>query len=388
MPLHNLAASLGGEPSHVAPPPGANSAQAVIEHLYSQINILSNELNAVRASQAASGQQPASYAPQQQSRPPMPRIPSPTIFDGRSNTLDDWLTEMERQRDWYRFATETEGVQFATAFLKGAAYEWYHQLDLASKKPQTWNELAEGLRTRFQPINRAEIARGQLRALTQGKRSVHEYVDAFNRLLVHVPTMAEDDRIFHFMHGLNPSIAAQVRVSVTSKVLQDIIGAAVRIGGLGEYGSAAAAASFAHSAASSSSSSSSQKSVMMELDAITRGVEGLEPETSFGGNDATSSTTGATGSDAPITRAELMQALNAIRENRYAGKPHNRGPARPANGQEGRRPFPRIPHLSEIQVKAYLDEGKCFGCGSKDHQSRQCPKRKVDNNGKVSWSSN
>jgi hypothetical protein len=39
-----------------------------------------------------------------------------------------------------------------------------------------------------------------------------------------------------------------------------------------------------------------------------------------------------------------------------------------------------------VQVQEYMDAGKCFGCGSTDHQSRKCPKRKEGANGRVSWS--
>lgn len=104
------------------------------------------------------------------------------------------------------------------------------------------------------------------------------------------------------------------------------------------------------------------------------GVEGLEPATSTDRpEDAT-----------PITKADLQHLLNAMRDER-------KGPASSSNSSKFSRNrmmgrgMPRIPHLTPLQVSEYMDAGKCFGCGSKEHRSRNCPKRRIGIDGKVTW---
>ena len=138
---------------------------------------------------------------------------------------------------------------------------------------------------------------------------------------------------------------------------------AARIGGMGE----------AHPSAGASSSSGARGDAPMDLDSLAN-IEGLEHDT-----DAVGST------DGPVTRSELRELLNAMRDERRgqtAGLGRN---VRSANGAPLNRGLPRIPHLTPVQVKEYMDAGMCFGCGSKDHRSRQCPNRKVDKNNNVSW---
>jgi hypothetical protein len=76
--------------------------------------------------------------------------------------------------------------------------------------------------------------------------------------------------------------------------------------------------------------------------------------------------------------------LAALADGRRGGGGSNGGGRR--QPQQRGRGLPVIPHLSPEQVKAYMDAGKCFGCGSNDHRSRQCPKRTVGADGRPSWS--
>ena len=175
--------------------------------------------------------------------------------------------------------------------------------------------------------------------------------------------MSEADRVFLFLRGLQSSIATQLRVhGVTT--LDAAIAMAVRIGSLRDMHTGGAAPS-----------PSPSSSHAMDINAMLDGVEGLEPDT-HSHPDAR---------DAPVTRAELQQLLNAMRDER---RPGGAGRGAGAGGNRGRsqpRGPPRIAHLTPQQVSEYMDAGKCFGCGSKDHQSRQCPLRKVGADGRVSW---
>jgi hypothetical protein len=326
-------------------------------------------LVAQQVQQALAQASPRAPAPPNVSAPRLerPRLPPPPFYSGGANALDDWFSAMEQQINWYGAGLPDEAARLTWigAYLQGPALDWWKTLVV---KPKTVEEFAEQLRARFQPVNSAETARAKLLALAQGKGGVQAYVDAFRRLLVRVPDMAEGDRVFQFLRGLQPTVATQIKIhGVTT--LDKAIDVAVRVGSLMEHGATVQAQRAGAAAASSHSP--------MELD----NIEGLEGETSGAEGAGTSST-----DDAPVTRAQLRELLNAMREERRG--PSHRGGAGARSGPSNprMRGLPQIPHLTPVQVQEYMDAGKCFGCGSKDHQSRKCPKRKEDAKGRVSWS--
>ena len=287
-----------------------------------------------------------------------PRLTAPTPFDGRAATLDDWTASMDRQFEWYA-TPDADRVRLAVAHTQGPAWDWWSTL--AAPRPATWPLLQTALRRRFQPVNSAETARAKLIALSQGKQSVNEYVDHFRRLLVRIPDMGAADQLFQFTRGLRPALATQLRVQGVA-TMDAAINLAVRVGSLSEMGAQAA-----------SSSGSSSNHAPMDLD----NIEGLKHDTA------------ATSTDAPVTRAEFQQLLNAMRDNRRGASSSSSSSSSNSSSNKGRftpRGLPTISHLTPDQVKEYMDSNKCFGCASKDHRSRQCPKRKVGADGRVSWS--
>ena len=327
-------------------------------HLMQQLQAMQTQMaQMVQAQQASSPQQ--AHQPMGHGKP---RLPVPPSYRGKAaESLDDWLGDMQQQITWYSTMSETEAVQFASMYLQGDARTWREQLTVA---PATWAALQAGLRQRFQPITTAEVARGRIYSITQGKSTVNEYVSAFRRQLAHVPDMGEADRLFNFLRGLKEKVAIALRTA-NVQTIDAAVDLAVRVGSFGE-----------HASASSGASASSPSHAPMDLS----NVEGLDAET-----DADADT-----EDAPVTRKELREYLNAMRDhraNRVATGARGREGQQPSRGSfRGRQGPPRIPHLSEDQVREFMDAGKCFGCGSKDHNSRGCPKRKVDDKtGRVSW---
>ena len=326
-------------------------------------------LVAARVQQILGSVSPGASAPAASAAPRMerPRLPPPPTYSGGAAALDDWFSAMEQQINWYGAGMPDDAARLVwiAAFLQGPALDWWKTLPT---KPSTVAEFATTLRARFQPVNSAETARGKLLSLVQGRGGVQAYVDAFRRLLVRVPDMAESDRLFQFLRGLNPAVATQLRVQgVTS--MDKAVELAVRVGSLIEQGTSVAPPRPAAAAGVHTS---------MELDSI----EGLEGETGEG-------TQPASGGEAPITQAQLRELLNAMRESRRAAAPSGKGTGA-AGGRGGtnsnrKRGLPVVPHLSPDQVGEYMAAGKCFGCGSTDHQSRACPKRQEDANGKVRW---
>jgi len=295
-----------------------------------------------------------------------PRLPLPPSFDGRADKLETWASTLRQQFAYYGMG-DAQQVQFAAGCLSGAALTWWESLTTPpnSKLPATWAELDASLRSRFQPVTASEIALGQLLVIAQGKTSIHLYVDRFRALSARVPSMDESTRTQLFLRGLAPEIGRLLRMHAVSK-LDDAVNAAVRIG------SADAAV-----AALASPSSASVNAIL--------GID----------SDETDGVAPAFRSSAPVTHADLLTLINAIRTDRnererrpQAGAGRSAGPSSREGQQRGRfgRGPPRVPHLTPEEVQAYMEAGKCFGCGATEHQSRTCPKRKIGADGRVSWS--
>ena len=351
------------------------------------------QLHAAHAAQVAALQaqlqaaQGAAVAGQQQQLPPQaqhvaapaphrapePRMPPPPAFDGAAGSLDTWLVKMDQQFYFYGYSDTDHAprIRLAVMALGDAAFEWWGHTP-AGSRPATWTAFVAALRTRFQPVTSADVARDQLMQLHQGKGHVNTYIAAFRKLLMRVPDMSAADQLYHFRRGLKPPLAARLLETNTTD-LEAAINLAARVGTLGE-------AVAAQSSSNTSSGASHAGGDAMQLDAI----EGLERETR---------TSEGSGAGAPAQIAELqqqMQQLLAAMRSQRAPAGAGAGAAAAASnprgaGRFGRGP-PRIPHLTPVQVQEYMDEGKCFGCGSKEHQSRGCPKRRVGADGKVTWS--
>lgn len=330
--------------------------------LQQQQQALNQQMNAAIAAAVAAAvplaAAPAAAAPFAAAR--AARLPPPALFEGVSAKLDEFIADIEQQVAWYTLPAG-DIVRFAGGFMRGAARDWHTTL---APQPADWASLVLALRARFQPVNSAESARAKLLALSQGKQSVNDYIDAFRRLLVRVPTMSDDDRFHQFRRGLRPAIALQIDMQGIT-TLDAAITRAAQIGGRLENAQAA-------------SSGSNSGSVPMELD----NIEGLEGDTNATNN-----------ADAPVTQSQFKLLLAAMQDNRRGGRGAGTGSGSGNSGggnnrHHGGRSYglPRMPHLTEEQVKEYMAAGKCFGCGAKDHTSRDCPKRKKGADGRVSWS--
>ena len=216
-------------------------------------------------------------------------------------------------------------------------------------RPTAFGDFVAALRKRFQPVTSAETARAKLAVLQQGKSSIHDYVSAFRQLLVAVPSMGEDDRLFQFTRGLRPAIATQLRVHGVASI-DAAIEMATRVGSLGELAGLANVRGVTPASAAAGSADD------MQLD----NIEGLDHETNAA----------AEGTSSPVTQAQLMAMLNAMRNDRSS----NRSKDAKSGGKDVTAAIGKRFRLTPEQVREHFDKGQCFNCDGTGHSSRACPK--------------
>jgi hypothetical protein len=292
-------------------------------------------------------QAPLQYAPPPL-RQPLMRIAAAKPYDGLAATsIDRWAREVAQQFAYYAVTTDVEQVRAASALLVGQALEWWAGL-LAPGIPTTWAELLLQLRARFQLVTSVQVARAALDKLHQGTKSTADFISTFTGLVSRVPGMTEEEKIHIFLRAVRPATSTQLQLHDVA-TLDAAIKMASRMGGIGELHAAAASGGGGGAA--------------MDLS----NIEGLEADT---------------GSSVSISRAEYTELLHAMREQRRAGGSSRGGSSSAASSSGSYRPrgLPVIATLTPVQVKEYMDAGKCFSCASTDHRSRECPTKKKSSN--------
>jgi hypothetical protein len=279
-----------------------------------------------------------------------PRSQDLKEYDGAAGTkLDEWLEELGLAVDLYELNPH-ESIRFGASRLRGAALQWWRAMNKADKAAIiTLDLLAKALRSRFQPVTSAHVAREKLLSLSQGTRHVNDYIAEFQRWHTQLPTMSKEDALFQFERGLRTDIAEKLRIQGVS-TLPEATALAARVGAL-----------TAPSSASVGRSGSSVASRVNQMD--------------FGDEDS--------GTTAEQRLQRMEAALNALQMNsnpsggngaRTQGK---RGYANPKQRLQQRqsRPPPQIqiPGVSDEVLQQRWAAKLCLRCGQEGHRSMACP---------------
>lgn len=141
------------------------------------------------------------------------RLKGPTLsaFNGTMGfEVDAWLRSARKIFDYHgasAFPDDESRIGYVSLFLEGPALTWWDTVDKDGVK--TWEDFVALLHRRWKPRLAAEVARQKIAMLKQ-RGTVSQLCNALLQLLAHVPTMHEDDRIFHFKQALSAPIAAKV----------------------------------------------------------------------------------------------------------------------------------------------------------------------------------
>src|SRR5512135_1344994 len=141
----------------------------------------------------------------------------PPIFSSTTNPVEagDWLHAIEKKLDLLH-CTDQEKVSFASHQLHGPASEWWDhfRLNRTTAEPITWLEFTAAFRKTHIPSGVVSLKKKEFRSLTQGSRSVTEYLHEFNRLARYAPEDVRNDeeRQEKFLGGLNDELSYPLMV--------------------------------------------------------------------------------------------------------------------------------------------------------------------------------
>jgi Ty3 transposon capsid-like protein/Zinc knuckle len=159
------------------------------------------------------------------------KFPKPPVYDGKDSTAQEWCQLMET----YLLAQNIDlnhvnGAHHAAAFLRGGPMKWWLNLqrDVQAGRTQavTWLAFKAALIARFTHVPLAIAARDKLTVLKQ-TGPLKDYNDEYNTLMLDIPNMHEEDRIYSYMLGLVPEVQQEVRLRAPTS-LADAIHIAVQ----------------------------------------------------------------------------------------------------------------------------------------------------------------
>ena len=303
------------------------------------------------------------------------KISPPSNFTGNNNDInvDSWLFEMVQYLDTTGVA-DHQRINVVRNYLKQGALQWWFSQSKLSTCPATWDQFADAIKLRFQPVEAGRVARSQLRSISQGKSSVTEYASRFQSLLNRIPDMAEADQIEYFINGLRPHIQRDVVIQ-DPKTLQDAMIKSQKLDVLlqpGRFnGNGFSSSSSSHSNGSSdfhqtffpssSSSSSCSSTGPMELGNLKLTADDEEQqatETAYFDQEYEKYLQEGDEYEAEDMDPEAEQQDSAAVQLQAIQQ-------RPTNSQ-------RVPYLTRDEFTRCMKQGLCLRCKKPGHVARNC----------------
>jgi hypothetical protein len=146
-------------------------------------------------------------------------FPKPSSFSGSagsSTNVRQWFTIVQR----YVFAVcwiPAALVPTAIQFLVGDAAMWWtnekRSLRSHDKDPESWYVFADALFDRWAVSNQEIAARDKLEVLTQGSRSIHQFLKDFEAVYSSLPAYDEQDKIHRFLFKCTAHWRARLEIN-------------------------------------------------------------------------------------------------------------------------------------------------------------------------------
>jgi hypothetical protein len=357
--------------------PADESAQ-----LRGQLQLLYTQLQQQAQQQAALEQQVALQLQQRAASPVRhsesqhgPKLRTPPTFRGEGNAssvVDDWISEMIQQFDYYR-TSDAEKVRLAVANFQGPAATWWRTepaLIISEASGSLWKEFLLRLYARYRPIHAAQTARRHLDLLRQkAGQSVNTYCNSFQTILTAIDDMSQADQVHHFINGLQPALMTKVMEKHVT-TLRDAIDAAVSLEGIIGFARHSGGGTAGNSSAYTgyrgqfgSSTASANTSSPMEISHVA-----TSDDEGNGESDSVGTAAAATGTvpsmDVFLSRIGAMmdQRINALSQGSSS-----------SSHKPWIRNSNRVPGMKPGEIDRLMREHKCFRCKQPGHFKNECP---------------
>jgi hypothetical protein len=149
------------------------------------------------------------------SNPPRYKAANPTPFSGLPDTLLPWIHQVATHLHLADIIEPTTQYLVATQFLAAGPLTWVQTLT----EVNTWEQLKEQLTSYYRPLHQELRARDALHLLRQ-RGSVDDYAKSFNNLVIKVPGMTLEEKLYIFIKGLKTNIQISVAMQDPSTVEQ------------------------------------------------------------------------------------------------------------------------------------------------------------------------
>jgi len=123
---------------------------------------------------------------------------------------DEWLNTLEQKFRLMR-VTEELKVEYAAHQLEGKAGVWWsrYRTSLSANAVVTWDQFKTTFRNTYIPQGLMTIKHTEFMNLTQGTKSLTEYLHAFNNLSRYAPEIVDTEakKLASFKRGLGPKLS-------------------------------------------------------------------------------------------------------------------------------------------------------------------------------------
>jgi hypothetical protein len=133
---------------------------------------------------------------------------NPTPFTGKPEALSAWIEQVNLHIKIAGVEGDEVRLDVAKQFVSTNVMRWIQTLDHV----QGWNDLCTRMLTYYQVTNEEDHARKRLAMLKQ-RGSIKSYTNEFNNLILKLPMLTTEDKIFFYKEGLKPDVRMQVSIA-------------------------------------------------------------------------------------------------------------------------------------------------------------------------------
>lgn len=135
------------------------------------------------------------------------RLQTPDTYHGDRSpyVAESWLRSIERYNQVAGKST-SDLLAYTQALFRGDAEIWWTTMEQRGINPTSWTEFCEMVLSEFKPKNSVKVARDKMAALTQGDKSVSEYINEFRAIKLQIPHMTDEEALDRFERGLRSGV--------------------------------------------------------------------------------------------------------------------------------------------------------------------------------------